>query len=179
MNCKYCDTVHPKKEIGNPHYCIARMEEAKEKLEDEIERLTAENAGLREVEDSLQKEIKRLDRIIVETQDGDLIYLKEENKGLKEYSESRDESISVYVMQIYVQQEIKELKEELLQWGKAWEMYEKEYFELTKEKVKLKERLKGIEEVYKRQNKGGDGGGANSFANDCWQAIKKACEVKE
>lgn len=39
MSCKYCDTVHPKKEIANPHYCIARMEEAKEKLEDEIDRL--------------------------------------------------------------------------------------------------------------------------------------------
>jgi hypothetical protein len=46
MNCKYCDTVHPKKEIGNPHYCIARMEEAKEKLEDGIERLTKKNKVL-------------------------------------------------------------------------------------------------------------------------------------
>jgi chromosome segregation ATPase len=64
--------------------------------------------------------------------------LTAENKGLSEYSNSRDESIKVY------REEIKELKEELLQWRKAWEMYEKEYFELTKEKVKLKERLEGF-----------------------------------
>lgn len=33
MKCKYCDTEHPKEERGNPHYCIARLNERVEELE--------------------------------------------------------------------------------------------------------------------------------------------------
>jgi predicted nucleic acid-binding Zn-ribbon protein len=71
MNCKYCDTVHPQEEFANPHYCIARMEEAKEKLEDEIERLTAEIERLKKSAEMLRMhlgnekhEVGRLSRML-------------------------------------------------------------------------------------------------------------------
>ena len=35
--CKYCDTAHPKDEIANPNYCIARMEETIERLKSEVD----------------------------------------------------------------------------------------------------------------------------------------------
>jgi septal ring factor EnvC (AmiA/AmiB activator) len=33
MICRNCDLEHPKDQITNPHYCIARMQERIEKLE--------------------------------------------------------------------------------------------------------------------------------------------------
>jgi len=39
MICKYCDTEHPRNQIANPHYCIARMEERIETLVEGLKRL--------------------------------------------------------------------------------------------------------------------------------------------
>ena len=55
MICKYCDTEHPKDEIANPHYCIARLSERVERLEEERDRLKANDERYERWAKAIQK----------------------------------------------------------------------------------------------------------------------------
>ena len=39
MTCKQCGQVHPPDQIANPHYCLARLQERVEKMEEAAKNL--------------------------------------------------------------------------------------------------------------------------------------------
>jgi hypothetical protein len=75
MICRDCDLEHPKDQIANPHYCIARMDERIEKLEARLASIKAlvdkqaEDDGLwfladHAAEGYLQQELRKLHLLI-------------------------------------------------------------------------------------------------------------------
>jgi chromosome segregation ATPase len=67
MICRDCNLEHPKDQIANPHYCIARMQERIEVLERQLKQIGAEYDRLWQRWEAYDSEVHGLRRQLDES----------------------------------------------------------------------------------------------------------------
>jgi hypothetical protein len=97
MKCEYCQHEHPENEIANPHYCIARLTEDLEKMQEESQGILAAKDAVLLDQSVLISKIQEEHRREIENITETLLFYKRESMEESKNITAKDKEIAAHI----------------------------------------------------------------------------------